>query len=83
MADIASIKKVSLFTREWIEMFAINAIQTPSLVSLFTREWIEISAGGSPSGVIVSPSLRGSGLKFFDSGQDKIRRCLPLYEGVD
>ena len=34
--------KVSLFTREWIEIKAIPEITTETTVSLFTREWIEI-----------------------------------------
>ena len=35
-----------------------------SIVSLFTREWIEILLTTNIFYVILSPSLRGSGLKF-------------------
>ena len=55
---------VSLFTREWIEMCAECTQGDDGLVSLFTREWIEII----PFVVFffhrLSPSLRGSGLKY-------------------
>ena len=56
--------RVSLFTREWIEIVA-DAIFTDGFgVSLFTREWIEIAIiFCKMSFVHVSPSLRGSGLK--------------------
>ena len=33
---------VSLFTREWIEIFMIFPVHCGKCVSLFTREWIEI-----------------------------------------
>ena len=40
-----------------------------SPVSLFTREWIEIMFGsGLPFARAMSPSLRGSGLKYFAFG---------------
>ena len=54
-------------------------------VSLFTGEWIEIArcqcrfGGGCPS-----PSLRGSGLKYFSATLQVVpAECLPLYGGVD
>ena len=34
--------KVSLFTREWIEIVGFIDLLVPADVSLFTREWIEI-----------------------------------------
>ena len=34
---------VSLFTREWIEIFSLRSASACSYVSLFTREWIEIN----------------------------------------
>ena len=37
----------------------------PTIVSLFTREWIEIFWWGCLNAGVVSPSLRGSGLKSF------------------
>ena len=52
-------------------------------VSLFTREWIEIGSVGCVVFVKPSPSLRGSGLKFFRSDRRCSRSSLPLYEGVD
>ena len=54
-------------------------------VSLFTREWIEI-VNLSIVQIMrdTSPSLRGSGLKFYSliKANLEIKR-LPLYEGVD
>ena len=58
--------KVSLFTREWIEIEIEAAARAYDVVSLFTREWIEMQNRycryDDGQG---SPSLRGSGLKFF------------------
>ena len=57
-------KWVSLFTREWIEITQILPAQINLGVSLFTREWIEMLKIQFPSlQMILSPSLRGSGLK--------------------
>ena len=39
---IASAICVSLFTREWIEMWQTTSVHRQKTVSLFTREWIEI-----------------------------------------
>ena len=36
------VKNVSLFTREWIEIFFFHRLPLAGGVSLFTREWIEI-----------------------------------------
>ena len=47
--------KVSLFTREWIEIWAADMGAKASQVSLFTREWIEISIVGLF--ITFSPSL--------------------------
>ena len=57
---------VSLFTREWIEIPTIYSIMHEKyIVSLFTREWIEILSDYLPKrDDLMSPSLRGSGLKF-------------------
>ena len=41
--------KVSLFTREWIEIAAIDQVIEKQYVSLFTREWIEIAARNIPA----------------------------------
>ena len=54
---------VSLFTREWIEIVFFSDAVAASEVSLFTREWIEIPRIADRSANIMSPSLRGSGLK--------------------
>ena len=55
---------VSLFTREWIEIFFTSSYFFQRAVSLFTREWIEICARVRGFGIgTSSPSLRGSGLK--------------------
>ena len=37
--------RVSLFTREWIEIDNSQGLPNVSAVSLFTREWIEIIFG--------------------------------------
>ena len=37
--------KVSLFTREWIEIEPLSVISGIPSVSLFTREWIEMFFG--------------------------------------
>ena len=55
---------VSLFTREWIEMCAECTQGDDGLVSLFTREWIEIIPFVLFFFHRLSPSLRGSGLKY-------------------
>ena len=54
---------VSLFTREWIEMYFWWDNVVVLLVSLFTREWIEMALRQSSANLLLSPSLRGSGLK--------------------
>ena len=56
--------KVSLFTREWIEISPYARDSVSSVVSLFTREWIEIVSFLLIASVKSSPSLRGSGLKY-------------------
>ena len=59
--------KVSLFTREWIEISRSSKSCSMGLVSLFTREWIEmVQSGDGLHGCLLSPSLRGSGLKLND-----------------
>ena len=78
--------QVSLFTREWIEIASVGLQPCRMMnVSLFTREWIEIIAPIRwhwP--LITSPSLRGSGLKYYTFVGDLHEiGCLPLYEGVD
>ena len=58
--------QVSLFTREWIEMpCSVDRCRADCCVSLFTREWIEICSKCKVKARLVSPSLRGSGLKYF------------------
>ena len=52
-------------------------------VSLFTREWIEIQILRTGLRFFWSPSLRGSGLKFFVPRVFPSGRSLPLYEEVD
>ena len=55
---------VSLFTREWIEIGFYSKTANRRIVSLFTREWIEIQQLNMfIVELILSPSLRGSGLK--------------------
>ena len=55
---------VSLFTREWIEISRVRSCLPSSSVSLFTREWIEIPSFATNSPFVLSPSSRGSGLKW-------------------
>ena len=58
------LRPVSLFTREWIEIQNFNLTKSKNrAVSLFTREWIEILLTEEEFSCIMSPSLRGSGLK--------------------
>ena len=56
-------ESVSLFTREWIEIRCFAGQSPDKLVSLFTREWIEIAHDKRLYKKMLSPSLRGSGLK--------------------
>ena len=58
-------------------------VQKSNPVSLFTREWIEITSVKFLSSCNKSPSLRGSGLKFFINKSASEQSGLPLYEGVD
>ena len=39
------IDEVALFTRAWIEIFALSGLEILSSVALFTRAWIEIATG--------------------------------------
>ena len=55
---------VSLFTREWIEIPSASGRRSFFSVSLFTREWIEIFLWLFYFFIYMSPSLRGSGLKY-------------------
>ena len=59
-------------------------VEQPRSVSLFTREWIEMLELKALGLSQMSPSLRGSGLKWI-VGNDDAWLCegLPLYEGVD
>ena len=52
-------------------------------VSLFTREWIEITGLSVAFWGVLSPSLRGSGLKCVMQKVHDAVVGLPLYEGVD
>ena len=82
---IATQIKVSLFTREWIEIEKNRWKNRIFAVSLFTREWIEIAEDSAIAiGLMASPSLRGSGLKSALIRMQKVTLlCLPLYEGMD
>ena len=53
------------------------------IVSLFTREWIEIIRHPLAADCVLSPSLRGSGLKLDGNTAGLQSYRLPLYEGVD
>ena len=56
--------QVSLFTREWIEIPPVKSSTFVCKVSLFTREWIEmVQSENGLCRCLLSPSLRGSGLK--------------------
>ena len=82
---IKSICRVSLFTREWIEISGCVSlewvpVQSPSLRGSGLK-WLpplQITLTGWES-----PSLRGSGLKLdkITTTEEELR--LPLYEGVD
>ena len=56
--------QVALFTRAWIEMYYILSLLQLIGVALFTRAWIEIDYDLSYSNPMMSPSLRGRGLKY-------------------
>ena len=75
---------VSLFTREWIEIYYCNSWKAADAVSLFTREWIEINA--------CPLCTNKRTVSLFTREWIEIPRiadrsanfpCLPLYEGVD
>ena len=76
-------RQVSLFTREWIEIYGLATANGCIIVSLFTREWIEIVRLTAFLPAVLSPSLRGSGLKSPVGHFPALLLCLPLYEGVD
>ena len=76
--------RVSLFTREWIEIFLSIFWAVSLRVSLFTREWIEI--------VEIKALERSRKVSLFtrewieighNGGKKGRRGRLPLYEGVD
>ena len=50
---------VALFTRAWIEIFALYYIHPAAFVALFTRAWIEIS-------VITPPACRSPGRPLYE-----------------
>ena len=58
-----SIVKVALFTRAWIEIIHYNHNQKNADVALFTRAWIEMLYDTLRLCAVLSPSLRGRGLK--------------------
>ena len=74
---------VSLFTREWIEMFIplpCNFVEgSPSL----RGSGLKFSRQYQLAEFLQSPSLRGSGLKFSGNHVCILSSSLPLYEGVD
>ena len=76
--------EVSLFTREWIEITSarIDCRHRPSLPLYEGVDWNSNNCA-SFAALIASPSLRGSGLKYFRDYPNHLRRSLPLYEGVD
>ena len=58
--------RVSLFTREWIEIRVLVRINIPCDRSPSLRgSGLKLSANQHLSNQVLSPSLRGSGLKFF------------------
>ena len=75
--------KVSLFTREWIEMAQINLglqpLESPSL----RGSGLKFFEGFLYQLRYTSPSLRGSGLKLSVRQRYFSAFRLPLYEGVD
>ena len=77
---------VSLFTREWIEIFRlVLAALSCSCVSLFTREWIEMQYPiKSHGGLGRLPLYEGVDWNIFvNICNFCVRNSLPLYEGVD
>ena len=56
-------KTVALFTRAWIEINSLKILIPIIEVALFTRAWIEILKGRCKNRLLMSPSLRGRGLK--------------------
>ena len=77
-------RKVSLFTREWIEIFIKNRLCDFCFVSLFTREWIEIIQCMLLLRLLERlPLYEGVDWNFFCTTCDCLLQRLPLYEGVD
>ena len=75
---------VSLFTREWIEIFSSNSLLTRSMSPSLRGSGLKSSNGLEFWRKKPSPSLRGSGLKSALSTPNYTKKeCLPLYEGVD
>ena len=78
--------KVSLFTREWIEIkkHAPRYGERHASPSLRGSGLKLLSYRQHGDDVAASPSLRGSGLKFYNGRlKNGKRKRLPLYEGVD
>ena len=77
--------KVSLFTREWIEIGFTPRSVNFDLVSLFTREWIEIADVALMFALASAVSLFTR--EWIEIGWYVCPVCrnksLPLYEGVD
>ena len=75
---------VSLFTREWIEIFFRLYAGMFAFVSLFTREWIEIAWKAFPLTVLYVSLFTREWIEiFFGSSTAEMTESLPLYEGVD
>ena len=75
---------VALFTRAWIEMWAVVPKTVGQYVALFTRAWIEIAnavynAETSPVALFTRAWIE------IESGYSDTLPgiCRPLYEGVD
>ena len=83
--SINFVSLVSLFTREWIEILSSHSA-TPTQRSLPLYEGVDWNSPDWLTTIwaILSPSLRGSGLKLSVHILQVQHPCsLPLYEGVD
>ena len=72
---------VALFTRAWIEMSTSLRGQGRTYVALFTRAWIEIFISFATPLRILSPSLRGRGLKYAGTMQERLTSGSPSLRG--
>ncbi len=75
---------VALFTRAWIEMFALSGLAMLSSVALFTRAWIEIAIMDVMIKILVVALFTRAWIEIEDQEAHRDRSTgRPLHEGVD